>query len=140
MRVVIDTDVMVAALESASGASRALLLSILDGKAVLVCSTPLFFEYEAVLTRPQVLQRAGVTSVDVREFLDELASLCVPVGFDFRWRPVADDPDDDLVIETAVNGMADAIATFNIKDIRAGAENFGIIACRPVEVLRRITR
>jgi hypothetical protein len=41
------------------------------------------------------------------------AGLCVPVALDYCWRPVAADPDDDIVVETAVNGGADVIATFN---------------------------
>ena len=66
------------------------------------------------------------------------ATICVPVAFDFRVRPGARDPDDDLVLETAVNGGADAIATFNLVDLRDGAARFGIPAERPGEVLRRM--
>jgi hypothetical protein len=65
------------------------------------------------------------------------AGLCVPVALDYRWRPVAADPDDDIVVETAVNGGSDVIATFNIDDMRAGAARFGIAAERPAAVLQR---
>jgi predicted nucleic acid-binding protein len=60
------------------------------------------------------------------------------VGFDYRWRPAPRDPDDDLVIETTVNGLADVIATFNIADLRSPAARFGIAIERPAQVLRRI--
>jgi hypothetical protein len=70
--------------------------------------------------------------------LDEFAGLCVPVALDYRWRPVAADPDDDMVIETAINGGADMIATFNIGDMRAGAERFGIAVEGPATVLWRL--
>jgi hypothetical protein len=60
------------------------------------------------------------------------------VAFDYRWRPVARDADDDLVLETAVNGNADAIASFNVGDMAAGAARFGIAVERPASVLRRI--
>jgi hypothetical protein len=43
-----------------------------------------------------------------------------------------------MVIETAVNGGAEVIATFNIDDMRAGAARFGIAAERPAAVLRRL--
>lgn len=95
-------------------------------------------EYGAVLTRPESLLRFGVGREDVAGALDELAEIVAPVAFDFRWRPVAADPDDDLVIETAVNGNADAIASFNLKDLRAGAARFGIAVTRPAALLRRI--
>jgi hypothetical protein len=58
-----------------------------------------------------------------------------------RWsraRPVAADPDDDMVIETAINGGADVIATFNIGDMRAGAARYGIAVERPGAVPRRL--
>lgn len=67
-----------------------------------------------------------------------LAALCVPAAFDYRWRPVANDPDDDHVLETTINGEADMIASFNITNLAAGARPFGIAAERPVNVLRRL--
>ncbi len=138
LRIVCDTDVMLAALVSAAGASRRLLLAVLDQRARLLLSTPLLLEYEAVLTRPRVLAMAEVTAVEVIAVLDELAALAVPVAFDYRWRPQARDPDDDMVIETAVNGAADVIASFNVTDMAAGAGRFGVLVERPALVLRRI--
>lgn len=140
LRLVLDTDVMVAGIASAGGASRRLLLAALDGEVRLLLSTPLMLEYESVLTRPSVLEMAGVSAEEVLAVLDSLAGVCVPVAFDFRIRPGARDPDDDLVLETAVNGGADAIATFNLADLRDGAARFGIPAERPGEVLRRMRR
>lgn len=67
-----------------------------------------------------------------------LAALCVPVAFDYRWRPVANDPDDDPVLETRINGVVDMLASFNLTDLAAGARPFGIAAERPVDVLRRL--
>ena len=131
---------MVAALESGTGASRAILDAVLDGELRIACSTPLMIEYEAVLTRPSVLARSGLSEPMVTAVLDELAGLCVPTAFDFRWRPVAHDPDDDLVVETAVNAVADAIVSFNTRDMVRGAARFGIPVLRPAELLRRIGR
>ncbi|MBW8724250.1 MAG: putative toxin-antitoxin system toxin component, PIN family [Inquilinus limosus] len=138
LRLVIDTDVMVSAFESASGASRQLLLDILDGKASLLLSVSLMLEYEAVLTRTARLARSGLAMVEVLEALDDLADRCVPVAFDYRWRPTARDADDDLVVETAINGGADVIVTFNIADMSQGADRFGIAVERPGTVLKRI--
>jgi hypothetical protein len=80
----------------------------------------------------------GIDSPALITVLDELAALCVPVAMDYRWRPVAADPDDDMVLETAINGGADLIATFNIGDMRDGATRFGVVALRPAAVLRRL--
>ncbi|HEY0833637.1 MAG TPA: PIN domain-containing protein [Azospirillum sp.] len=131
LKIVLDTDVMFAAFHSPVGAARHLLLEVLDGKAHLLLSTTLMIEYEAVLTRPaNVAKFVGV--------LDEIAGLCVPVAFDYRWRPGAADPDDDLVLETAINGAADVIASFNLVDMAAAAGRFGIPVERPKDVLRRL--
>ena len=140
LRLVLDTAVMVAAFESATGASRRLVLDVLDGQATMLLSTSLMLEYEAVLTRPEMLARSGLTVPDVLEVLDELALRCTPVAFDYRWRPIARDPDDELVLETAINGAADIIATFNVKDMAAGGAAFGILVERPAAVLKRIGR
>ncbi len=94
LRVVLDTDVVVAGFASSTGASRHLLLAALDREVRLLLSTPLLLEYEAVLAM------AGVSIEGVLAVLDELAGVCVPVAFDYRWRPQARDPDDDLVLET----------------------------------------
>lgn len=133
-----DTDVMVAALDSDGGASRQVLLGVLRGEAQLLLSTALLLEYEAVLTRAEVLAHSGLSASDVLKVLDELARLCTPVAFDYRWRPVARDDDDDFVVETAINGVADVIASFNIRDMTAGAASFGIPVERPAFVLRRM--
>jgi putative PIN family toxin of toxin-antitoxin system len=138
LRLVLDTDVMLAAFDSARGASRQLLLAVLDRRARLLLSTPLMLEYEDVLTRPSTLARSGLEAAEVVAVLDELASLCAPVAFDYRWRPAARDPDDDLVLETAINGAADVVTSFNLKDMIAGAARFGIPVERPSTVLRRI--
>ena len=137
MKVVLDTDVMVAAVESAAGASRQLLIRALRGALDVACSPSLFVEYEAVLTRPERLAAAGTTDGAVRALLDALAEVIEPVSLDFRWRPTGADPDDELVLETAINGEASAIVTFNIRHMTAAAD-FGIAVMRPAESLRRV--
>lgn len=138
LRAVLDTDVMVAGLGSATGASRRLLLAMLDREVRMLLSTPLLIEYEAVLTRPAMLAMAGVSAGEVVAVLDELTGLCAPVAFDYRWRPQARDPDDDLVLETAINGGAEVVASFNVANMEAGARRFGIAVERPGAVVRRI--
>ena len=138
VRIVADTDVLVAALGSPTGASRQILLGILEGKYPLILSTTLMIEYETVLTRAENLARFGLDIGDIMVLLDTLAGLCVPVAFDYRWRPASEDADDDLVLETAINGYASAIVTFNLKHISAPANQFGIAVLRPGDALRRI--
>ena len=138
MEVVLDTDVLVSAFISAGGASRQLVVDALDGRFALLLSTPLLVEYEAVLRQRVHLERAGASWEEGAEILDALAGVCVPVFFDYRWRPSGADADDELVLETAVNGQADAIATFNVRDMRAAAARFGILVLLPGPLLMRM--
>lgn len=138
MRLVLDTDVIVAAMRSDQGASRQLLLAALDRRVAVLASVPLLLEYESVLTRPEQLDEIGVTAAEIGEVLDALAAVAEPVMLRFLWRPQLKDPDDEMVLETAVNGGADRIATFNVRHLAAAAPAFGIRAERPGLVWREI--
>jgi putative PIN family toxin of toxin-antitoxin system len=138
LRIVIDTDVLLSGFLSSEGASRQLVLDALDRKFALLLSTPLLLEYESVLRRSEHLARARATDAEVTEVLDALAGICVPVVFDYNWRPTGAHADDELVIETAINGHADALATFNLKDMRDAGALFGFHAQRPGPLVRRI--
>lgn len=134
----LDTDVMVAALRSSRGASRQLLLGALDGSFRLLLSVPLILEYEAVLSRPEHLAACGLSLAEIGRVLDDLAGIAQPVSLSFRWRPRLSDPNDDMVLETAVNGSADAIVTFNQRDFEAAVRDFGCAVILPGTALGQI--
>jgi putative PIN family toxin of toxin-antitoxin system len=113
MRVAFDTDVIVAALRSRTGASNALLRALRLGQLEAMVSVPMMLEYEAVLMRPEQRQATGLTIQEVGVFLDGLAALLTPVVPYFLWRPRLRDPNDEMVLDAAVNGGADGIVTFN---------------------------
>ncbi len=135
---VLDTDVMVAALRSSRGASRRLLLGALDGSFQLLLSVPLILEYEAVLSRPEHLAACGLSAAEIGRVLDDLAGIAQPVSLSFRWRPRLSDPNDDMVLETAVNGNADAIVTFNQRDFEAAIRDFDCAVILPGAALGQI--
>ena len=137
-RVLLDTSVLRAGFVSSAGASRQVLQAALMGEITIVASTALMLEYEDVLLRPETLQKAGIGARDALGFLDGLCAVCLPVVVRVRWRPQSPDSGDDLVIDAAVNGLADTIATFNLRDLRAPAARFGIAAEPPADILRRI--
>ena len=53
LRLVLDTNVLVAAFRSDRGACRKLLLAGLDRKVQILVSVPVLIEYESVLSRPE---------------------------------------------------------------------------------------
>lgn len=130
MRVVFDTDVVVAGLRSPSGASRAWLQAVLRREVDMLLSVPLVLQYEAVLLRPETLAAIGGTPERVHRFLDLLCAVGRPLEIAFLWRPVLRDPDDEMVLEAAVQGRADRLLTFNLRDF-AGSERLGVQVEQP---------
>lgn len=142
MRLVLDTDTMVAALRSESGASRRLLQSALERRRglTLLVSVPLLIEYEAVMTRPEHLKAARLSAADIGMLLDAVAAVGEPVRLAYLWRPVLPDVDDDKVLEAAVNGGAYGVVTFNRRDFAPLSKQFGIAALSPGEAVRLLEK
>ena len=87
MRLVLDTDVIVAGLRSPTGASAELHRLARHGQIELALSVPLVLEYEAVATRPEHLAASGLSSGDVQAVIDVLVNIAAWVRIDYRWRP-----------------------------------------------------
>ena len=136
----LDTDVVVAAMRSPRGASAELLRRIDGGKAVMLLTVALALEYEAICTLAEHRLASGLSASDAALYVDGLIALAEPVRAFFRWRPQLRDPGDELVLEAAVNGHADAIVTFNESHLREARKSFGIEVIRPAEALRRIKK
>lgn len=131
---------MVAAIRSDVGASRQLLVAALERRLSLLVSVPLMIEYQAVMTRLQHVEASGLSVEDVNALLDAVAEVAEAVRLAFLWRPSVRDPSDDMVLEAAVHGRADAIVTFNLRDFGEVTERFGIAVLLPGEALRRLER
>ena len=131
---------MVAAICSDAGASRQLLIAALEKRLVLLVSVPLMIEYEAVMTRAEHLATSGLSTQDVGSLLDAVAAVAEPVRLAFLWRPALPDPDDDMVLEAAVNGQADAIVTFNRRDLARAADRFATEVLLPGQALARLRK
>jgi putative PIN family toxin of toxin-antitoxin system len=127
--IVLDTNVLVAALKSSRGASFRLLSLVEHDRFTLHLSTPLVSEYEAVLKR-------GITALSAEEIDDIIDFLCSRAILNkifYLWRPVLKDPDDDFVLELAVKANA-AIVTWNVADFKP-ATRFGVVVMTPREFL-----
>ena len=134
----LDTDVIVAAVRSARGASRGLLERIRAGRLVGLISVPLLLEYEAVLSRPEHMPDRGLSFAEVEAILDGLAEVMEHVVLHYLWRPLLRDGVDDMVLESAINGRETAIVTFNLKDYGNWPLTFGIEVLTPATCLRRL--
>ena len=130
--IVLDTNVLVAALRSRTGSSRVLLRHVLGGRCTAGVSVPLFLEYESVLTRPENLRDFRLSHQDIVAFMDGLASILRPVEITYLWRPQLRDPCDEMVLEAAVNGSATHLITWNTRDFFPAALRFELRISTPV--------
>jgi putative PIN family toxin of toxin-antitoxin system len=140
MRLTVDTDVVVAAMRSPTGASAALLALLLEGKAIWLLSVAMALEYEAICMLAEHRLAANASEWDVRNLLYAIFDVIVPVEVHYQWRPQLNDSSDEMVLETAVNGRADAIVTFNRVDFKDASARFGIDLWKPAEALREIRK
>lgn len=116
----------------------ALLDAALSGRLEVLISTALVLEYEAVLTRSEHLFVAGYTLGEIHGLLDAICETGTRVIVQWHWRPQLNDPDDEMVLETAINGCADAIVTFNRADFIRAARRFGLNVLSPREALEKV--
>jgi putative PIN family toxin of toxin-antitoxin system len=136
-RAVLDTSILVAALRSRTGASNAVLRLVARGDIRPLISPALFLEYEDVLKRTDQRQAHGFTLAELDEFFAAFASASEAVECHFRWRPQLRDPGDEMVLEAAVNGNAQALVTHNVRDF-GPAKTFNLRVLTPGELLKEL--
>jgi putative PIN family toxin of toxin-antitoxin system len=140
VRLVLDTDAVVAAMRSPGGASAAIIRAAREGIVTLLVSVPLAIEYESICRKHEHRLAAGLSDRQVDIFLDAMLAMAEPVETHFLWRPQLRDPNDEMVLEAAVNGRADALVTFNRRDFGTAPERFGVPVLLPREALARINQ
>jgi len=91
-----------------------------------------------VLAREEHRKVHGLGAPEVGKVINSLVSVAESVQIRFLWRPLLSDPTDDMVLETAVNGRADMLVTFNQADFAAAAKTFAVKIVRPSEALDRL--
>jgi putative PIN family toxin of toxin-antitoxin system len=138
VRVVLDTNVLVAAARSRQGASFNLVSSIPSPEFQPCLSVGLYGEWQEVLTRPENLP-PGLTAEDALDFVRYLAGQCHLQEIYFSWSPFLPDPDDDMVFELALAAGCRYIITHNVSDFH-GSEQFGVSALSPRDFLNLIRR
>ena len=136
MLLAFETDVIVSAMRSPSGASAKLLRLIRHCKLFAGVSVALALEHEAVCLQAEQLQAAGLTAKQGLVFVDAVVAMARPVAVHYRWRPQLRDPSDEMVLEAAVNAKAEVLLTFNLRHFQMAAARFGLQVHRTGDFLR----
>ena len=131
--VVLDTNVLVAAIRSRRGASFRVLEQLGTGVFDIVVSVPLVLEYEDAMLR----RRGALSAQEVGDVVDYICSVARRQPIFYLWRPLLRDPKDDMVAEVAVAAGAEAVVTHNRRDF-TGLASFGIRVDTPQEFLKVI--
>jgi predicted nucleic acid-binding protein len=140
MRYLLDTNVLVAAFRSRSGASNAIVRRVLMGDLPLVVHQKLVYEYRDVLSRPDILAETGLAWADIEVVLAHLVASAQEVEVRYLWRPNLKDEGDNFILEIAVAAWPCTIVTHNLKDFVRAELRFPQIALRtPGQLLQSLT-
>jgi len=131
LRLVVDTNVFVSGLISGAGSPAQILRAIQHKKVVHLVSDPVVEEYLRVLNYPQIRRFKKVTD----EFVADIAAYLVyqtervELVSELRLSP---DPDDDVFLETAVDGRANWLVTNDKADLLSlrTVEGISIVSAR----------
>lgn len=135
IQIVLDTNVLYAGLRSRRGASFKLLKQLNSRRFEINLSVPLVLEYEEVLFRKKTT--LNFTSEEIGQLLDYLCHIANLHEVHFLWRPILNDPKDDMLLDLAVRAHCQYIVTYNTRDF-TGVTQFGIQAVTAQEFLKII--
>lgn len=110
MRIVLDTNVLVAGLLSAHAAPARVLQSILAGEVSICYDSRIVAEYRQVLARPKFAFDQELTE-DVIDWIEVSGELLIPPPLSVS----LPDPDDVMFLEVAVAANVDCLVTGNLR-------------------------
>jgi len=107
---VVDTSVLVSAFLNPVGFPARILAAAKRERFTMVTSAPLLEELREVLSRPRLMRARNTTPAEADTFVQSIADVAnqVPVSATLQ---LCRDPDDDVLLETAIVGGATHIVS-----------------------------
>ncbi|MCB1596762.1 MAG: putative toxin-antitoxin system toxin component, PIN family [Gammaproteobacteria bacterium] len=135
-RLVIDSNVWIAALISPSGTARQLVDAVLDNDIDILMSEATFTELVSRLDRPKFDRYREPEAWNL--FLSELVELALWLEDAGTATGISRDPDDDKFLALAVIGRADAIISGD-RDLLELVAHEGIPILTPAQFMQRVS-
>ena len=132
MRAGFDTNVWVSATLNTRGRPSEIRRALERDDFVLV-SQPLLDELADVLARPRMASKYGLTATDIAQLLALLPAKAEIVAVAGALQ-LCRDPDDDVVLETAINGQADMLVARD-EDMSRDLDLVALLEARGIRVL-----
>ncbi|RUR72850.1 PIN domain-containing protein [Chlorogloeopsis fritschii PCC 6912] len=137
IKIVVDTGVFISALIGSKGPSRELIRRCLKGEYQPLMGNALFAEYESVIQREEIIIKCPLPSAEISTLLASFMSVSQWISIYYLWRPNLKDEADNHLIELAVAGNAQIIATNNVKDFQNAELLFPkLLILKPEEIIR----
>jgi uncharacterized protein len=120
IKVVIDTNVFVGALQKQDAINRLILDMAFRRQINPLMGEVLYQEYHALLRRPGLFEDCVLNEHERSELLDALCSVCEWTEIYYKWRPNLRDEADNHVVELGLAGNAPYVLTWNKRDFNGG--------------------
>jgi putative PIN family toxin of toxin-antitoxin system len=135
LNLVIDTNIVFEGLTKQGSASGLIIEAWLADVFKIHVSNAIAYEYHDVLTRKLSENRWQ----KIKPILGTLLKHSEFTPIYYSWRPTSPDPNDDLIIDCAMNANA-AIVTSNFRDFQTAKHSLGLQILTPVQLILQITR
>ena len=140
MRIVLDTASFVTAVRSSGGAAGEVVRMIFREELVPLMDLKLGLEYRDVALRSEHVGASALSKRDILELIEAMEAFAEPVEVVMKTRPLSPDPSDDMVLDLAINGQAEALVTSNTKHFARAGKRFGIPVFSPAELLETVRK
>jgi putative PIN family toxin of toxin-antitoxin system len=137
---VLDTASFVTAIRSSDGAAGEVVRMIFRGELVPLMDLKLGLEYRDVALRLEHVKASALSKREILELIEAMEAFAVPVEIVMKTRPLSSDPNDDMILDLAINGQAEALVTSNTKHFVGAGKRFGIPVLSPAELLEKMRK
>ena len=97
-------------------------------------------EYRDVALRSEHVRASALSKREILELIEAVEAFAEPVEVVMKTRPLSPDPNDDMILDLAINGQAEALVTSNTKDFVRAGKRFGIPVLSPAELLEKMRK